>query len=85
MGSFITPGPSKDYIAYQSELMGLLAISVTLRVLAICFPPPPHSITGCDGQAALSILNTPRYEVMANSSNSDLCSQIADIWSSTNM
>jgi hypothetical protein len=58
MGSLITPGPSIDYSAYCSELTGLLAISVTLRLLPICFPPSHHSIIGCDGQATLSILTT---------------------------
>ena len=56
MGSMFVPGPSAEYTSYRSELIGLLAISATLRVLACLAEQPRHVIIGCDGQAALQSL-----------------------------
>jgi hypothetical protein len=43
MASIHTPGPTEALSAYRSELTGLAAISVTLRILSQCCPsPPPH-------------------------------------------
>jgi len=52
-GSILTPGPLDELSAYRSELTGLLAITITFKILACCLPQPRHAIIGCDGEAAL--------------------------------
>jgi hypothetical protein len=80
MGSIHTPGPTEALSAYRSELTGLAAISVTLRILSQCCPSPPHIIIACDGLSALNVLTTNKDDISANSLNADLQSLIADIW-----
>ena len=81
-GSLLTPGPIKDFSAYRSELTGLLAISVTLKLFSLCTQAPQHSIIGCDGEAALQVLTLSRKDLSVNTSHADLSSIIVDIWSS---
>jgi hypothetical protein len=82
MCSMTTPGSSEDFTSYRSELLGLLGISVTLRILASGRNEPGHCIVGCDGEAALRSLTLPHTHITANSSNADLLSRIHDVWHS---
>lgn len=65
-GSLLTPGPIQDFSAYRSELTGLLAISVTLKILASCTRSPKHTIIGCDGKAALQVLTLSKHNFSPN-------------------
>jgi hypothetical protein len=80
MGSILTPGPTEDFSAYRSELAGLIAITITLKILACCLPSPRHIIIGCDSQAALQSLTMNREDITSNSSHSDLRSMMVDLW-----
>jgi hypothetical protein len=68
MGSILTPGPTEDFSAYRSQLAGLIAITITLKILACCLPSPRHIIIGCDSQAALQSLTMNREDITSNSS-----------------
>ena len=57
IGSFLTPGPIPSFSSYRSEVAGLTAISVTIKILASCLQQPQHTIIGCDGQSALIALH----------------------------
>jgi hypothetical protein len=81
-GSMLTPGPMRDFSAYRSELTGLLAISITLKLFSLCTQAPQHSIIGCDGKAALQVLQTSREDLSINTSHADISSIIVDTWSS---
>jgi hypothetical protein len=81
-GSMLTPGPMRDFSAYRSELTGLLAISITLKLFSLCTQAPQHSIIGCDGKAALQVLQTSREDLSINTSRADIRSIIVDTWSS---
>jgi hypothetical protein len=85
MASALTPGEEMEHSAYRSELFGLTAISLCLRILACGLQQPRHTIIGCDGQAALQVLNTCKEEVNANSQHADLKSLVVTVWSSTNV
>jgi exonuclease III len=80
MGSIMVPGPIEDFSAYRSELTGLLAITITLKLLSCCFSQPRHLIIGCDGDAALTSLTQAREDITANSAHSDLQSMMVDLW-----
>jgi hypothetical protein len=80
MGSMYTPGDISSLNAYRSEVMGLLAISVTLKVLACCSRAPPHTIIACDGKAALQTLHESRDSISYNSPHADLKSAMVDLW-----
>jgi hypothetical protein len=82
-GSLLTPGPIQDFSAYRSELTGLLASSVTLKILASCTRSPNHTIIGCDGKAALQVLTLSKEELSANFKHADILSIIVDIWASS--
>eukprot|EP00557_Chaetoceros_sp_GSL56_P013372 CAMPEP_0176481264 /NCGR_PEP_ID=MMETSP0200_2-20121128/2725_1 /TAXON_ID=947934 /ORGANISM="Chaetoceros sp., Strain GSL56" /LENGTH=500 /DNA_ID=CAMNT_0017877453 /DNA_START=2342 /DNA_END=3841 /DNA_ORIENTATION=- len=85
MGSLGVPGSTEDYSSYRSELTGLVAISLTMKILAGGCPPPPHVIIGCDGKAALESLILTKDDINANTSNVDLLSILSDIWNSSGM
>jgi len=76
------PGSKECFTSYRSELFGLFGISVTLRVLAMCSPPPTHCIVGCDGEAALLSLNESTSAISANTKDADIISCINAIWNS---
>jgi hypothetical protein len=76
MGSMTCQGQHQSFNSYRSELTGLLGIAVTIRVLANASPQPKHTIVGCDGEAALSVLTMAKEEMDANMSNADICSQL---------
>jgi Reverse transcriptase (RNA-dependent DNA polymerase). len=80
MGSIYTPGSEQDFSAYRSELTGLAAISVTIKILSTCCPSPPQVIIACDGLSALNVLTTPKETITANSPHADLQSIIVDLW-----
>jgi hypothetical protein len=80
MGSIHTPGPEDELSAYRSELTGLVAISVTIKILAQCCPSPRNIIIACDGLAALRVITTGKDAITANVPHADLQSIIADIW-----
>jgi hypothetical protein len=83
MGSAKIPGqPHTDYSAYRSELAGLLAVSVMIKILSGSLAQPPHLIVGCDGQAALQTLSMTRDTMQLANKHADLQSSIVDIWSS---
>ena len=82
MGSMKIPGSSQDFSAYRSELGGLLALSVTIKLLSCCLPGPKHLIVGCDGKAALNTLTATHEDISASSGHSDLQSIIIDLWAS---
>ena len=48
LGSMMIPGNTDDHSAYRSELGGLLAISVIIKLLEGCSSPPRHLINGCE-------------------------------------
>jgi hypothetical protein len=81
MGSLFVPGAREEYSSYRSELTGLLAISIVLRILAGSSSQPPHVIVGCDGKAALASLTLRREDINANSPHADISSMIVDLWS----
>jgi hypothetical protein len=81
-GSMQTPGPPTDLSAYRSELTGLMAISVTVKILSAGLRSPNHMIIRCDGEAALRTLKLSKDDLNTTSPHSDLCSIIVDIWSS---
>jgi hypothetical protein len=85
MGSNFVHGSKESYSSYRSELMGLLAISVILRILACGCAQPNHVIIGCDGQAALDSLKARRVDINANSPHVDILSTLVDLWSSSTM
>ena len=80
MGSLHAPGSRADTSAYRSELTGLTAISVTLKILSHCCPSPAHLIIACDGLSALKVLTANRDIIKANTPHADLQSIISDIW-----
>jgi hypothetical protein len=80
-GSLLTPGPSREFNAYRSELTGLLAITVTVKILSCCLSQPNHIIIGCDGLAALQVLQSRREELTMTLPHVDLRSIIVDLWS----
>lgn len=63
-GSMLTPGPITDFSAYRSKLTGLLAISITFKLLLLCTQVPRHSIIRCDGKAALQVLRLSREDFL---------------------
>jgi hypothetical protein len=83
MGSLSTPGSMDEASAYRSELTGLTAISVTLKILSHCRPSPAHLIIACDGLSALQVLKANRDTITANSPHADLQSIIVDIWTNS--
>jgi hypothetical protein len=85
MGSLFVPGSTEDYSSYHSELTGLVASSITLRLFACGCPQPQQVIIGCDGKSALQSLYLRKDEINANLSNADLLSILADIWMSSTM
>ena len=85
MGSFFVSGSKEDYSSYRSELTGLVAISVSMKILAGGCPQPKYVIIGCDGQSALNSLTLTNNEINANTSNADLLSILSDIWTSSTM
>jgi hypothetical protein len=85
LGSLLSPGPVSSFSAYRSEVTGLTAISVTMKILASCLPQPQHTIIGCDGQSALVTLQRRQEEINANTKSADLVSIITDIWTSLTM
>lgn len=85
LGTINTPGPSTPFSACRSELIGLTAISVTLKVLASCLQQPRHVIIGCDGKCALYSLLLNHEDITANTKNADLLAINADIWTSVQM
>jgi hypothetical protein len=80
MGSMTCIGTSETFSSYRSELMGLVGISVTTRVLANCLPQPAHYLIGCDGLAALNTITLKTEDISAKLSNWDLISILHDIW-----
>jgi hypothetical protein len=44
MGSMMIPGEPNGHSAYRSEIGGLLAISVIIKLLSLCLPQPQHLI-----------------------------------------
>lgn len=80
MGSILVPGSKDEFSAYRSELTGLLAISITLKLFSCCLTQPRHIIIGCDGETALRTLLKTRAEITANSPHSDLQSILVDVW-----
>jgi hypothetical protein len=85
MGSLAVPGSEEEYSSYRSELTGLTAISLTLKLLACGCPQPQHVIIGCDGKAALKALTVHREDISANSPNADLLCLLVDIWATVDM
>jgi hypothetical protein len=82
MCAMTVPGPSEYFTSYLSELMGLLGITVTLRMMAMCTQAPRHCIIGCDGKAALQSLLIKRENISANTNNADIICITRDIWDS---
>lgn len=82
MGSMTCIGTSETFSSYRSELMGLVGISVTTRVLANCLLQPAHYLLGCDGLAALNTVTLKMDDISAKLSNWDLISILHDIWTS---
>jgi hypothetical protein len=74
--------PDTDYSAYRSELAGLLAISVTIKLLASPLCQPKHLIIGCDRQAALRTLSMTKETLKASDKHADIQSVIIDLWAS---
>jgi hypothetical protein len=85
MGSLVVPGPSDCYSSYRSELTGLLAISITMKLLSGGCPQPRHVLVGCDGKAALQALALKKDDVNSNATHLDLLSIIIDVWNSSTM
>jgi hypothetical protein len=85
MGSLFVPGIREDYSSYRSEVTGLVAISLTLRILAGGCSQPRHIIIGCDGQSALLALCTKREDMNAKCKHADLLSILVDVWNSSTM
>jgi hypothetical protein len=83
MGSISTPGSKDDQSAFRSELAGLAAISITLKVLSQCCPSPANVIIACDGLSALRVFTTKKDTLTANFPHADLQSIIVDIWSAS--
>jgi hypothetical protein len=84
-GSILVPGPVADYSSYRSELMGLLAISLTLKIYSCCCQMPQHVIIACDGEAALKAFALKREDVTANMAHADILSALVDVWESVDM
>lgn len=83
LGSMAIPGGTDtDYSAYRSELAGLLAISVTIKLLSSNLRQPKHLIIGCDGQAALNTLSLKKDNLKASDKHADIQSTMIDIWAS---
>jgi hypothetical protein len=80
MGSLLIPGSEASYSSYRSELTGLVAISLTMKILAGGCAQPKHVIIGCDGKSALNSLSLTKDDLTANTSNYDLLSILVDIW-----
>ena len=79
------PGNQQSHSAYRSELAGLMAISVVLKLLSCCLSSPSHIIMGCDGQAALPSLSTCRDALKATLKHSNIQSVIIDLWTPITM
>lgn len=75
-GTSIAPGHSHDQSAYRSEVLGLLAILETLRILSSDFAiKEGQCIIACDGISALKkIMYTPASAISAKLLHSDLLS-----------
>jgi Endonuclease/Exonuclease/phosphatase family./Reverse transcriptase (RNA-dependent DNA polymerase). len=80
MAAMPVSGPPESFNSYRSELNGLLGITITIQIMASCCRQPRHIIIGCDGEAALSTLRTPKEMSSANTENIDLISAIVDTW-----
>jgi hypothetical protein len=85
MGSLVVPGSRDCYSSYRSELTGLLAISIIMKLLSGGCPQPRHVLVGCDGKAALQALSLNKDEVTSNTTHLDLISTIIDLWNSCTM
>jgi hypothetical protein len=60
--------------------MGLLCVTISIKVLASGCAEPRHVIIGCDGKAALQTLGLSRHDCTANTENIDIVSSMVDIW-----
>jgi len=80
MGLIHTPDPKDELNAYRSELTGLVAIMVTMKILSHCCPSPTHLIIACNGLLALKVITANRNDITANSPHADLQNIILDIW-----